>query len=205
MKAQGEIASIHKDGSNLWFKSKYASLDAIIEALRPILSKHKLSVLQPLSEEGLQTVILHESGQWIASGLKVVTIPEEVIAKTGRPTANLCQREGTGVTYLKRYQLGAMFLISTDEDTDATMGQPTQAPAQMPAQKPRKKPVSNDKLTELIKWMESKNKTLKQVQESYQLTDAQCQAIEDHFLEKDLEKEREETAKNGKSKEKVEA
>jgi len=49
-RAQAEMPVAVFDATNPFLKSKYASLGAVIQASRPILAKHKLSLVQfPIS------------------------------------------------------------------------------------------------------------------------------------------------------------
>ena len=49
--AQAEMPVAVFDATNPFLKSKYASLGAVIQASRPILAKHKLSLIQfPISQ-----------------------------------------------------------------------------------------------------------------------------------------------------------
>jgi hypothetical protein len=112
VKALGAIPAMAKDAQNPFFKSQYLTLDKIIATIRPILAANNLVVMQNiLAVEGgmaCQTVIRHSSGESISSDLLIfpcaVTDPQKI--------AGL-------ITYLKRYQLGAFLLISTDQDDDA--------------------------------------------------------------------------------------
>src|SRR5512136_2727981 len=50
-RAQSEMPVAVFDATNPFLKSKYASLGAVIQASRPILAKHKLSLVQfPVSD-----------------------------------------------------------------------------------------------------------------------------------------------------------
>lgn len=111
IEALGEIGIVKKDSKNPFLKNKYASLDAIIEATKPILAKHKLVAFQIVNDFGIETIIMHESGEWIGSDcLKIIAE-----ASKGLSAA---QAVGVATTYAKRYQLGAMLNVSTEEDTD---------------------------------------------------------------------------------------
>lgn len=127
--ALAEIGIVKKDAKNPFLKNKYASLDAIIEATKPILAKHGLAAFQLVNEIGIETVILHTSGEWIGSDY--IKIMPEV-------SKGLSQAQAVGVatTYAKRYQLGAMLNVSTDEDTD---GQYADNKDLKPAEKPQEK------------------------------------------------------------------
>ena len=110
-KALSEIKAVTKDSKNPFLKNKYASLDAIIETCKPILAANGLAFYQQITTEGVNTVVLHTSGEKIESGyLKI----DYEISK-GLSHAQAC---GVSITYSKRYQLGSMLGISTEEDTD---------------------------------------------------------------------------------------
>src|SRR5690242_7489896 len=122
VKAQSEITSVSKDGNNPHFRSKYATLDNIIDETRPILAKHGLAVLQMPGGDGenviMKTMLMHESGEWLETEPLVM-----------RPTKNDPQGMGSCITYARRYSLSALLSISTDEDDDgnASSQKPTQA------------------------------------------------------------------------------
>jgi len=111
VKAQSEITSVSKDGNNPHFRSKYATLDNIIDETRPILAKHGLAVLQMPGGDGenviMKTMLMHESGEWLET--------EPLIM---RPVKNDPQGMGSCITYARRYSLSALLSISTDEDDD---------------------------------------------------------------------------------------
>lgn len=130
---QGEMRTVVKDAVNPYFKSKYADLSSIIEAIREPLKKNGLAISQFPSGDGeLTTILMHGSGEWI-----------EATAKMGI-TDGKSQSIGSAMTYARRYALGAVLGIATDEDDDghaATQSQPAQksaptapAPTPSPAQ-----------------------------------------------------------------------
>lgn len=100
---------------------KYMTLDSIMHAVRPALAENGLFITQHLHGDSLQTVIMHESGQYISSSL-----PFQVMNGSG--TNNL-QNLGGGLTYLRRYALCAILAIAADEDNDGAAGGIEKAPA----------------------------------------------------------------------------
>jgi hypothetical protein len=115
--AQKDIKGVGKDSINPHFKNKYASLDSIIDMVRPALAKHGLAVIQgattPHTDEAgvvrcftVETMLVHESGEWITNG---AVLP---VAKADP------QGAGAALTYGRRYSLSALLSISTDEDDD---------------------------------------------------------------------------------------
>jgi ERF superfamily len=111
-KFQGEVSNPSKDGDNGHFKSKYATLDEIVKVIRPTLSKHGLSFIQSVNSDsekvGVTTTLLHSSGQYITSD--TINIP-----LGGKVNAH---GVGAGVTYGRRFSLGAILGIATEEDDD---------------------------------------------------------------------------------------
>lgn len=110
-KAQGELRNPAFDSTNPHFKSKFASLAGVRDAITPVLVKHGLSVSQlPTNDhEGrpcVETMLMHSSGQWISSTLAVP------VAKADAHGA------GSAITYARRYSLMAIVNVVGDEDDD---------------------------------------------------------------------------------------
>ncbi len=132
--AQAGLKPIAKDGKNPAFRSRYATLDGIMETVRPALAAHGLAVVQgvvhPETGEGgrlvgimLETRLLHTSGEWLAS---VVPVP---VAKGD------AHGLGSALSYGRRYGISALLALSTDEDDDGN------AAAKAPPAKPQAKPA----------------------------------------------------------------
>lgn len=127
VKAQGEMVSVSKDSSNPDFRSKYASLDTIIEHIRPVLAKHGLAVLQgataPDRDEAgrvaafsVETTLMHASGEWITNAVVVPVVGR--MLKGGGIGEVTPQSAGSALSYGRRYGLSALLSIATDEDDD---------------------------------------------------------------------------------------
>ncbi len=110
IKAKAEFSPIHKDRVNPHFKHKYATLDAVLDAVTPALGKHGLAVVQTTAlSDGktvLQTHLYHESGECLTS---VYPLPE----------ISDSQKFGAALTYARRYALCAILCVTADEDDDA--------------------------------------------------------------------------------------
>jgi len=73
-KAQQELEPVKFDSLNKYFGTKYASLTAVIEAIRPVLPKYGLSIVQQQFSDivndvyivGVETMLLHESGEFLS-------------------------------------------------------------------------------------------------------------------------------------------
>ena len=108
-KAQAEFPEIKKNKKvNAGkYSYNYAELATIIKLINPILSKHDLSIVQPLCKEGIETILMHSSGQWIKS---FHALPDPNRAKA--------QEFGSAITYARRYSYGAMVGVATEDDDD---------------------------------------------------------------------------------------
>ena len=113
-KAQGEFHAVKFDSVNPFLKNHFASLGALIEATKPILAKHGLSVTQiPFSEGdlvGVETILLHVSGEWVGG---TMTLP----AGEERGKSN-AQVAGSIITYIRRYSYASILGLYADEDGD---------------------------------------------------------------------------------------
>ena len=113
VEVQSELPTMPKDSQAYGYK--YANLDTITQAIKPILHKHGVAYLQSVGvgESGLTltTRVFNKSGQWIED---TALLP--VIANTKN---NAAQTLGMSITYMKRYSLCAMLGITSDEDVDA--------------------------------------------------------------------------------------
>lgn len=119
VKAQRNIGAATKGSKNPFFKSKFADYGSVLEAIKEPLNNEGVSILQPTTyQEGktfVETMLLHESGEWISS------LTEVVCAKQNDP-----QAFGAAITYAKRYGLQSLTsLPSEDDDGESAMVRPT--------------------------------------------------------------------------------
>jgi hypothetical protein len=109
LKAQSEMSNPKKGATNPFFKSKYADLNAIREAVIPTLNANGISVLQPIvhldSKNFVKTILLHESGESIES------VTEIIYNKL-----NDAQAQGSGISYARRYALQSFVCVGADDD-----------------------------------------------------------------------------------------
>jgi hypothetical protein len=108
-KAQGEIGKAIRDSANPFFKSKYADLGSVVDAIKEPLTNNGLSYTQVLHDAEnavcVETVILHASGEWISCGRLTVPVSKHD-----------AQGFGSALTYARRYGLSAAFSVATAED-----------------------------------------------------------------------------------------
>lgn len=110
-KFQGEVDNPVNTAVNPFFGSNYAPLDTILSTVRPVLSKHGLSVVQiPGSVENnitVTTILFHESGEYLES--------EPLVLRMDKMTA---QGAGSAITYARRYALSAILGVASEDDDD---------------------------------------------------------------------------------------
>jgi hypothetical protein len=123
-KAQSEIKNPALDKLHPHFKGfRYASLGSHIDAIRESFSRHGLVISQGINSEDVRvsvtTMIAHASGEWLSSTVGM-TLAEKATA----------QNLGATVTYLRRYALASMCLLTGDDDTDAEEDRVAKQPQQ---------------------------------------------------------------------------
>lgn len=115
-KAQGTMKNAAMNRVNPHFRSRYADLASVLDAIREPLSAAGLSIVQTMQKNGsdtgmiLRTTLMHSSGQFIATEypLPVTQKPHEM---------------GSALTYARRYSLAAIVCNSSDEDDDGNVAQ----------------------------------------------------------------------------------
>jgi len=105
-----KVDKIKKDANNPFFKSKYASLSGILDAVSIPLAECGLAVTQfPTGQDGLTTLLIHaESGEFIESTYEMVGLK------------NTPQERGSLISYQRRYAITSVLNLNiSDEDDDA--------------------------------------------------------------------------------------
>lgn len=108
VKAQGEIKAALKDSTNPHFRSKYADLSSVVDAVKAPLLKHGISFIQGVNDaEGgvaVETMLLHTSGEWLSSTLRIPASKQDA------------QGYGSAITYGRRYGLQSMCGVPAEDD-----------------------------------------------------------------------------------------
>lgn len=153
-KAQAEMSGAKKGATNPFFKSKYADLNAVVDAVRIPFADNGLSYSQfPIMDDnrvGVETILMHESGEFIASTLML-------------PTGKLdAQAAGSAITYARRYSLQSVAGIPAEDDdgNQASSGQRNHR---------QEKQVDQVKLKELQDLIVSKGFTVQQVCDTWKI------------------------------------
>jgi hypothetical protein len=109
-KAQAVMPNAVLNKVNPHFKSRYADLQAVRDAVLPALTANGISVMQgleaqPDGSELVLTYLVHSSGQFVRSSMRI-------------PGGLKIQERGSAITYARRYQLAALACVASEEDDD---------------------------------------------------------------------------------------
>jgi hypothetical protein len=115
--AKKEIGKISKDSTNPFFKSKYFDINKLLECVEPILQKHGLLLLQPISDGNVGSVIIDVDSAK-TTGNKV----ESVIPL---PQLTDPQKLGSAITYYRRYTLQSLLALQAEDDDANLASKPT--------------------------------------------------------------------------------
>lgn len=110
-KAKQEIEAVKKNAKNPHFKNNYADINALIEAVEPVLLKYNLLLMQPIEEGFVVTRIIDcEDGKAVESSMKLPEISDP-------------QKVGSAVTYFRRYTLQSLLSLQAEDDDANTASQ----------------------------------------------------------------------------------
>ena len=165
LEAKKEIGKVAKNAKNPHFKNTYADVNALIEAVEPILLDKGLLLLQPIIDNHVVTRIIDvESGEAIESALQL-------------PNGLNPQQLGSAVTYFRRYTLQSLLsLQATDDD-----GQQASTPPP-----PAKKQMTDELFVKAENAVKNGKQTVATIRESYQLSSTQLITLQN--LERDANK-----------------
>jgi hypothetical protein len=127
VQALAALDNVKANKVNPAFKgSRYISLDALLDAIKPVLLDHDLALIQTLvSQEGkvgVSTAFLHSSGERFEFGTLLV--------KAEGLTA---QQIGGAITYIRRQSIQTACGISVDLDDDGAVASGFRSAASSPS------------------------------------------------------------------------
>ncbi len=149
-----KIQGTSRQGRPYEYEYKYASLDDILAAVTPALSRHGLVLTQRFyfgASGGicLETKLIHESGDSIEPAVLPIGTHADMKAL------------GSEITYLRRYAVTALLCVGTEEDTDGAGSEGRAGAIAQPGSRPRDEPGERrrngvkfveDLLDSLLKW-----------------------------------------------------
>ena len=126
--AQKRIEGAQKDSTNPHFRSKYADLESVMDAIKTPLNDAGIIITQPIENIGgewcITSKLTHaESGQEISCSMPILS------KDAGDP-----QKWGSAVTYARRYTLSSLVALPAldDDGNEAAKGKQKPAPTPPP-------------------------------------------------------------------------
>ena len=113
--ARKQMTAAKKGKDNPFFKSKYADLSSVIEAIKEPLELHGLTFVQDIENGSVVTVVLHESGETMRLA------PFPILS-----SKQDAQGVGSGTTYARRYSLQTALGVPAEDDDGNAASQPVQ-------------------------------------------------------------------------------
>ena len=110
--AEVENVARIKDGQVGNQKYKYATLEAVLAMLHPVLVKNRLAVAQYVDGDKLRTTVFHEDGESLKFGAYN-------LGAMGKH-----QERGSAITYGRRYMLCSIFGVAQEDDDAASADAP---------------------------------------------------------------------------------
>lgn len=118
---QTEVGAVAKDSDNPFFKSKYFDINKLLEVAKPVLSKHGILVLQPLTNlviEGkavpaLTTLLINADN-----------MTDQLVSTIPLPEVTDVQKFGGAITYFRRYTLVAVLGLQAEDDDGNSLVSP---------------------------------------------------------------------------------
>jgi hypothetical protein len=99
-----EVGKVSKNSKNPHFKNTYADLNALIDAVEPILLEKGLLMLQPIQNGNVSTIIIDcESSETIESSIMLPSLSDP-------------QKLGSAITYFRRYTLQSLLSLQAEDD-----------------------------------------------------------------------------------------
>lgn len=130
IKAQAAIGVAIKDRvgkvqtkSGTSYEYRYSDLATVVDAVKPHLNANGIAIIQAASGDaagvGVETMLLHSSGQWMSERLYM-------------PIIGGAQAMGSGIAYCRRYGLQSFVVLPSEDDDDGVAAS---------AKKPRRGPL----------------------------------------------------------------
>ncbi|WP_375652660.1 ERF family protein [Bartonella sp. AP19HLJMH] len=114
---QIEYQKIQKNSTNTHTNSQYATLDQYIDAVKNTLAKHRFALFSRIKEQSSDNIIIEMTLTTHPSGNKIST--EGKFPYDTKGCKSNIQSVGSAITYARRYLLGMLLnVVSEDDDTD---------------------------------------------------------------------------------------
>lgn len=108
-----EVGKVSKNSKNPHFKNTYADLNALIDAVEPILLEKGLLMLQPIQNGNVTTIIIDcENNESVESSIALPQLQDP-------------QKLGSAISYFRRYTLQSLLSLQAIDDDSNLASIPT--------------------------------------------------------------------------------
>lgn len=134
--AQQDMKDLQATGSNPHFSSSFIPLDDMLPAVKPILNRHNIVLVQTVTDAGrgmaVNTRLLHVSGQWIE---------DQAVFPLDKATP---QGAAACITYMRRISLATVCGIVEAKDDDGNKAEKDAARPPKASAKPATVPAGGE-------------------------------------------------------------
>ena len=109
-----------KNQRNDFGKYNYRSCEDILEAVKPLLKKHKCTLTISDEVKELGGLLFVEAISIISDGENQVHVKAQAGIDPNRKGMDIAQSFGSSSSYARKYSLNGLFLIDDTKDADAT-------------------------------------------------------------------------------------
>lgn len=153
--AQAEIPHVYRDRENNHTRSRYATLEGILEKITPIITKHGFSISYGMADSPLLnhyrvTCTVSRGGH---SQDYHADLPADAAGSQGKSNKTAIQAFGSTVTYGRRYLVMMIFNVALKNDPDDDDG--NRVPVQDAYADDQPELLTDEQLTELRELMEA--------------------------------------------------
>lgn len=152
------VGVVKKDSSNPHYKSKYATIESVIDTIEEPLLNAGLGFYQSVKDMNLETVVYDcESGETLTSIVPLIIAKQDM------------QQLGSAITYARRYGLVSMFGLEQEDDDANKASGLSQALQQQKVQQETKEFISKEQATGLNKYANEQGQDIKKVLEFFKV------------------------------------
>jgi len=162
LEIQKLLVKVKKWWVNPHFKSKYITLDWLLETIIPLCNERDILIRHATKDQEVVTTITDGS--------------EEIVSSFPIGDISNPQKIGSAITYAKRYNLWQLFNIVTDEDDDGNKASEKPKAKETPAKMDKVADFDEEMLAKLYTWTEWKEpqkikEKINSIREMYDMTD----------------------------------
>ena len=116
-KIQEELGTMKK--SKKGYNYMYFDINQLLEQIKPLLKKHNLTLIQPLTilgDRATITTVITDNEDMLETVDESIKMGKMVQFTTPLPDVQDPQKMGSAITYMRRYALQSLFALEAEDD-----------------------------------------------------------------------------------------